>query len=504
MPNFRKKPVVVEAVQWKGDNELEVMDFVGKRLEVSKPPSAMELDHDIPHAAYRLVISTLEGEMTASRMDWIIKGVSGEFYPCKPDIFAKTYELASTPPSDPVEGREKEEMAKAMMRFIFKNQGVVITQEQEDNSFAAFLAHPFYVKYAPSSAIPQRGNEDELPHDVGAWATDYIGMEELWKEFSQDVEIIDPKFDAISQNYKARMLFKYDFSILMQKVMTAIRSDRKRFGAPIPQSENRIEGEPEAKDETPVEYIQRMQVEATDNQEVPRCGCKSGEDCDARCMPSYDSQDIERAYCAGYINGSSAVGSCIQAMGDGKLESAWKRYANSDFVAHCIAREDTEITELLKTKEAEISSLKEKLDKAKDLSRDWYDEKNRAEILEGKLGKQEIDIADLYAFKDLSVKQGLRIKVLEKEIEVARQTAQRFLEQNVLLVDERGRYLEAAEKARAVAALDWAARNRLEKYSPGWSIARPGAWQIETFKELLKVYDAFADDELEKNKTHQP
>lgn len=75
---YRKKPVVVEAIQFDGDNFYEVEQFAkGKTFyEISE----------------RLFISTLEGEMLVSEGDYIIKGVEGEFYPCKPDIFHKTYE----------------------------------------------------------------------------------------------------------------------------------------------------------------------------------------------------------------------------------------------------------------------------------------------------------------------------------------------------------------------------------------------------------------------------
>lgn len=78
---YRKKPVVIEAVQYTGNNALEVIRFMGG------PSGNLELhDTDLP------AIHTLEGDMTASVGDWIIKGVKGEFYPCKPDIFAATYE----------------------------------------------------------------------------------------------------------------------------------------------------------------------------------------------------------------------------------------------------------------------------------------------------------------------------------------------------------------------------------------------------------------------------
>lgn len=76
MPKFRKKPVVIEAVQWTGSNENEINKFSD------------------PHGVYqgKVIIQTLEGVMEGNVGDWIIKGVKGEFYPCKPDIFAATYE----------------------------------------------------------------------------------------------------------------------------------------------------------------------------------------------------------------------------------------------------------------------------------------------------------------------------------------------------------------------------------------------------------------------------
>lgn len=79
---FRKKPVVIEAVQWNGNNDMEIQEFIrnGNWHWVAE-------DDGI-----NLYIPTLEGKMKANVGDFIIKGVSGEFYPCKPDIFEKTYE----------------------------------------------------------------------------------------------------------------------------------------------------------------------------------------------------------------------------------------------------------------------------------------------------------------------------------------------------------------------------------------------------------------------------
>lgn len=82
---YIKKPIVIEAVQWDGSNRREVFEFCNKGLYP-------EMNSNAFHDGCVLVIRTLEGEMIASIGDWIIKGVNGEFYPCKPDIFEKTYE----------------------------------------------------------------------------------------------------------------------------------------------------------------------------------------------------------------------------------------------------------------------------------------------------------------------------------------------------------------------------------------------------------------------------
>jgi len=75
---FRKKPVVIDAIQFTGENGMEIVHFADGRY-VSPDGDA-------------LIIYTLEGNMRADVGDWIIKGVKGECYPCKPDIFEATYE----------------------------------------------------------------------------------------------------------------------------------------------------------------------------------------------------------------------------------------------------------------------------------------------------------------------------------------------------------------------------------------------------------------------------
>jgi hypothetical protein len=90
---LRKKPVEVDAVQWNGNNLVEVIRFMGQDVDLN---SSIESDKfDDYRAIVRkqgLTIYTLEGEMKASEGDFIIKGVKGEFYPCKPDIVKATYD----------------------------------------------------------------------------------------------------------------------------------------------------------------------------------------------------------------------------------------------------------------------------------------------------------------------------------------------------------------------------------------------------------------------------
>ena len=98
---FTKKPVTIEAIQWTGRNLREIIAFT------NGPPDTRTTHAGMAWDAYTdlverdgLKIYTLEGKMLASPGDWIIKGVKGEFYPCKPDIFEATYSraaLADTP-----------------------------------------------------------------------------------------------------------------------------------------------------------------------------------------------------------------------------------------------------------------------------------------------------------------------------------------------------------------------------------------------------------------------
>lgn len=91
MAKFRKKPVEIEAIQWKGPNAFEVEEMMAIEEWIV---SRIQDDRSAKFTGQNIEIETLEGTMTASPGDWIICGVQGELYPCKPDIFEATYDPA--------------------------------------------------------------------------------------------------------------------------------------------------------------------------------------------------------------------------------------------------------------------------------------------------------------------------------------------------------------------------------------------------------------------------
>ena len=116
MKQYRKKPIVIEAVQYDGDNEFDIKDWaqgaITSPFTYGKNPPKLE-------------IKTLEGVMTANIGDWIIKGVAGEFYPCKPDVFAATYE-----PVEPTTNCSQLG-SKFTIKQVGKSEGYVIYRENE-------------------------------------------------------------------------------------------------------------------------------------------------------------------------------------------------------------------------------------------------------------------------------------------------------------------------------------------------------------------------------------
>jgi hypothetical protein len=104
---YRKKPVVIEAMLWDGNNDQDLLDW-------AEANGVWGDDFKIDTDKKQVIILTLGGYITASKGDYVIKGVKGEFYPCKPDIFLETYECVSDlQPS----GSEKKAKAPRMRKI---------------------------------------------------------------------------------------------------------------------------------------------------------------------------------------------------------------------------------------------------------------------------------------------------------------------------------------------------------------------------------------------------
>ena len=95
---YRKKPVVIDAIQLTDRNVRQVYEWVYDCVAIKTDMDLHKWDDYVQLIiAKGMKIPTLEGEMAASIGDYIIKGIQGEFYPCKPDIFEATYEVANEP-----------------------------------------------------------------------------------------------------------------------------------------------------------------------------------------------------------------------------------------------------------------------------------------------------------------------------------------------------------------------------------------------------------------------
>jgi hypothetical protein len=87
MPKYRKKPVIIEAMEYYClESYLDICNWI------DETDNTLSADEVVELRGNTMIINTLEGAMTAKEGDYIIKGVNDEFYPCKPDIFHKTYE----------------------------------------------------------------------------------------------------------------------------------------------------------------------------------------------------------------------------------------------------------------------------------------------------------------------------------------------------------------------------------------------------------------------------
>ena len=140
--SYRKKPVVIEAVQWTGENLREVIAFTDGPPDTKSHHAGMMWDqYEELVRKDGLKIYTLEGKMDASPGDWIIKGVKGEFYPCKDEIFRATYDPANHPTAE-----RQQDLTAAFKAGI---ASVGIDGLKATSMFADQPAQPVAVKVKP-------------------------------------------------------------------------------------------------------------------------------------------------------------------------------------------------------------------------------------------------------------------------------------------------------------------------------------------------------------------
>lgn len=129
---YRKKPVVVEAIQYTDDNLTELFNFCNKAY--------------FEHMSKLLVIDTLEGKMYANEGDYIIKGIHGEFYPCKPDVFEETYEAVNM---------NDNHISVEPKRPFFKTYTEEPTLENTEDGDMVWYKNDLYVRYGDTILIHQ-------------------------------------------------------------------------------------------------------------------------------------------------------------------------------------------------------------------------------------------------------------------------------------------------------------------------------------------------------------
>lgn len=143
---YRKKPVVIEAIQLLPSSILQVYEFIYGKVDTNSPQFRDKWDDYeaiIRREGLRLKTPESDGEtQVASMGDWVIKGVKGEFYPCKPDIFELTYETPSTelPPLNSEElMRLLESLTPGGSEYVNDPQACVEFVRQERQSVVPFI-----------------------------------------------------------------------------------------------------------------------------------------------------------------------------------------------------------------------------------------------------------------------------------------------------------------------------------------------------------------------------
>jgi len=131
---YTKKPVTIEAIEWTGKNLFEITEFIQSKKPNTSSRIASDRWQDYENMVKKdgLKIHTLEGDMNCDIGDFVIKGVKGEFYPCKPDIFKETYSDSN---------RQEDFTGLEMKYFVLKPKGVDSYAEASRKAIIAYAKH---------------------------------------------------------------------------------------------------------------------------------------------------------------------------------------------------------------------------------------------------------------------------------------------------------------------------------------------------------------------------
>lgn len=186
MKKYREKPVVIEAIQLTASNFDAVCDFMGETPEQQINPNFGVDENGNTNECYLgIYINTLEGKMLAQNGDYIIKGVKGEFYPCKPDIFEQTYErdVINLPAFMTFgEALEAVKRGSCIARKGWNGKGMFVFMRPADELHVSFVAKqikslPQSVKdYYYQDCVDSNGNALDLAKDDVVKFTAYLCM----------------------------------------------------------------------------------------------------------------------------------------------------------------------------------------------------------------------------------------------------------------------------------------------------------------------------------------
>lgn len=181
---YVKKPIVIEAIKVNHLNRKEVESFVGKELtQVLESDAAYQVGKY--HPIFSLVIETLEGNMLAHDGDYIIKGVKGEFYPCKPDIFKATYEKLSNESNDNSYSRKSEDLLEKYQTEywqILRHHAYDIKMTIDAVEAYGNLMYSVVLKVKKGFVLDKKNQEYYLKAHF--WGVN------LWKRYKQAVELL--------------------------------------------------------------------------------------------------------------------------------------------------------------------------------------------------------------------------------------------------------------------------------------------------------------------------